>query len=184
MLTSTTCSPTMQQVVYPQVEVYNLFGWDNYILWSNVHPLVPLQERSDSLHACVFILISRSLFQVRERTGIVHGWNLQMNVMHQRAVIFLGSEQWGAAMATNSHISAWAPPPIASHLCSRYSRASYNDDMTGQSLLVSGTPSSPGYRAWVLEHHDDYSIFVDSLSVPQDALPELGTCGFSVARCV
>lgn len=106
-------------VVYPQAEVYNLFGWDNYILWSNV----------------------------RERTGIVHGWNLQTNATHQRAAIFLGSQQWGAAVATNSDIN--------------------------QSLLVSGTPSSPGYRAWVLEHHDDYSIFVDLLSVPQDALPEL-----------
>lgn len=97
-------------VVYPQAEVYNLFGWDNYILWSNVRPLVPLQERSDSLRACVFILISRSLFQVRERTGIVHGWNLQTNATHQRAAIFLGSQQWGAAVATNSDISACPPP--------------------------------------------------------------------------
>lgn len=113
----------------------------------------------------------------------MYGWNLQTNATHQRAAIFLGSQQWGAAVATNSDISA-CPPPLAIvwRLCSRDSRTSYNDDTTGQSLLVSGTPSSPGYRAWVLEHHDDYSIFVDLLSVPQDTLPELGTCGFSVAR--
>lgn len=106
-------------VVYPQAQVYNLFGWDNYILWSHV----------------------------RERTGIVHGWNLQTNATDQRAAIFLGSQQWGAAVVTNS--------------------------ATNQSLLVSGAPSSPGYRAWVLEHHGDFSVFVDLLSVPLDTLPEL-----------
>jgi hypothetical protein len=181
MLTSNIVRPRCSKyisVVYPQAEVYNLFGWDNYILWSNVRPLVPLQERC--LRACVVYPHFTLSFpgQGKDRDCVRVESANECDAPARSDVS--GQPTVGRSRRYQQCHQCLTPAPT--RLVSRDSRTSYNDDTTGQSLLVSGTPSSPGYHAWVLEHHDDYSLFVDLLSVPQDTLPELGTCGFSVAR--
>jgi hypothetical protein len=109
-------------VVYLDSNCDNMFGWGNYLFWS----------------------------QLRGQNGTVYGWNLRGAKQLLYASVNLGPGNiWGKGLGTNSTI--------------------------GQAMLVSGNPRGGGYTAWVAYHDDRHVSFVDSLFIPNDVLPALGT---------